>query len=95
MYKIQVMPFRASMYVINVLNSDTNKQCKFMVGVDTTVSSVNGQTKSLVAGEHTLNIDSRSPTPVFAPKNEMNADEVKAEFDAMCDAIAADFKKSV
>lgn len=95
MYQIQVMPFRASMYAINVLNSDTNKQCKFMVGVDTTVSSVNGQTQSLVAGEHTLNIDSRSPTPVFAPKNEMNADEVKAEFDAMCDAIAADFKKSV
>ena len=25
----------------------------------------------------------------------MYADEVKAEFDAMCDAIAADFKKSV
>ena len=95
MYQIQVMPFRASMYAINVLNSDTNKQCKFMVGVDTTVSSVNGQTKSLVAGEHTLNIDSRSPTPVFAPKNEMTADEVNAEFDAMCDAIAADFKKSV
>ena len=95
MYKIQVMPFRANMYAICVLNSDTNKQCKFMVSVDTTVSSVNGQTKSLVAGEHTLNIDSRSPTPGFAPKNEMNADEVKAEFDAMCDAIAADFKKSV
>ena len=95
MYQIQVMPFRASMYAINVLNSDTNKQCKFMVGVDTTVSSVNGQTKSLVAGEHTLNIDSRSPTPGFPPKNEMNAAEVKAEFDAMCDAIVADFKKSV
>jgi hypothetical protein len=95
MYQIQVMPFRANMYAICVLNSDTNKQCKFMVGVDTTVSSVNGQFKSLVAGEHTLNIDSRSPTPGFAPKNEMNADEVKAEFDAMCDAIAADFKKSV
>lgn len=95
MYQIQVMPFRANMYAICVLNSNTNKQCKFMVGVDTTVSSVNGQTKSLVAGGHTLTIDSRSPTPGFAPKNEMNADEVKAEFDAMCDAIAADFKKSV
>lgn len=95
MYKIQVMPFRSTMYAISVLNSDTNKQCKFMVGVDAAVSSVNGQTKSLVAGGHTLNIDSRSPTPGFAPKNEMTADEVKAEFDAMCTAIAEDFTKSL
>lgn len=95
MYKIQVMPFRSNLYAICVLNSDTNKQCKFMVGVDSAVSSVNGQTKTLVTGGHTLTIDSRSPTPGFAPKNEMTADEVKAEFDAMCDAIAADFKKSV
>ena len=95
MYQIQVMPFRAKLYVIRVLNSDTNKQCKFMVGVDSAVSSVNGQTKTLVTGGHTLTIDSRSPTPFFAPKNEMTADEVKTEFDSMCDAIAADFKKSV
>ncbi len=96
MYKIQVMPFRASMYAINVLNSDTNKQCKFMVGVDTNaVCSANGQTKKLVAGGHELTIDSRSPTPGFAPKNEMTKDEVKAEFDAMCTAIAADFSKSL
>jgi hypothetical protein len=95
MYKIQVMPFRSSMYTIRVLNSDTNKQCKFMLGVDSAVSSVNGQTKTLVTGGHTLTIDSRSPTPGFAPSNEMTADEVNAEFDAMCDAIAADFQKSV
>ena len=95
MYKIQVMPFRSSMYTIRVLNSDTNKQCKFMVGVDTAVSSVNGQTKTLVTGGHTLTIDSRSPTPGFPPSNEMTADEVNAEFGAMCDAIAADFQKSV
>ena len=95
MYKIQVMPFRANMYAIRVLNSDTNKQCKFMVGVDTTVGYANGQSKTLDAGGHTLNIDSRSPTPGFAPKNEMTKDEVKAEFDAMCTAIAADFTKSL
>lgn len=95
MYKIQVMPFRASMYAINVLNGETNKQCKFMVGVDRTVSSVNGQTKTLTAGGHQLNFDCRSPTPVFAPSNEMNKDEIKAEFDAMCTAIAADFSKSL
>ena len=95
MYKIQVMPFRPKMFAISVLNETTNKQCKFMVGVNTEVSSVNGQTKKLTAGGHELTIDSRSPTPGFAPKNEMNADEVKAEFDAMCDAIAADFQKSI
>lgn len=95
MYNIQVMPFRSTMYVIRVLNSDTNKQCKFMVGVDTAVSSANGQTKTLATGGHTLCIDSRSPTPVFAPSNEMTKDEVTAEFDAMCTAIADDFAKSL
>ena len=95
MYKTQVFPFKTNMFAISVLNTDTNKQCKFMVGVNTEVSSAFGQTKAVQAGGHTLNIDSRSPTPGFAPKNEMTADEVKAEFDAMCDAIAADFKKSV
>jgi len=95
MYKIQVMPFRSNMYAIRVLNSDTSKQCKFMVGVDTAVSSANGQTKTLVTGGHTLTIDSRSPTIGFAPSNEMTKDEVKAEFDAMCTAIAADFTKSL
>ena len=95
MYKIQVFPFRSTMYTIRVLNSDTNKQCKFMVGVDTDVSSVNGITKTLTAGGHQLNFDCRSPTPGFAPSNEMTKDEVKAEFDAMCTAIAADFAKSL
>ena len=95
MYKVTVFPFRPKMFCISVLNETTNKQCKFMVGVGCAVSSVNGQTKTLVTGGHTLTIDSRSPTPGFPPKNEMTADEVKAEFDAMCDAIAADFKKSV
>lgn len=95
MYKIQVMPFRASMYALNVLNSDTNKQCKFMVGVDTNNVSSVGLTKKLTAGGHELTIDSRSPTPGFAPKNEMTKDEVKAEFNAMCTAIVADFSKSL
>lgn len=95
MYKVTVFPFRPKMFCVSVLNETTNKQCKFMIGVDSAVSSVNGQTKTLVTGGHTLTIDSRSPTPGFPPKNEMTADEVKAEFDAMCDAIVADFKKSV
>ena len=95
MYKIQVFPFRADMYAVSVLNSDTNKQCKFMVGVDTAVSSVNGVTKTLTAGGHQLNFDCRSPTPGFAPKNEMTKDEATAELDAMCTAIADDFAKSL
>ena len=94
MYKVTVFPFRANMYAISVLNETTNKQCKFMVGVNTEVSAV-GQMKSVSVGTIRLNIDSRSPTPGFPPKNEMTADEVKAEFHAMCDAIVADFQKSI
>lgn len=94
MYKVTVFPFRPKMFCVSVLNETTNKQCKFMVGVNTEVSAI-GQMKSVSVGTNRLSIDSRSPTPGFPPKNEMTADEVKAEFDAMCDAIAADFKKSV
>jgi hypothetical protein len=51
--------------------------------------------KSVSVGTNRLSIDSRSPTPVFPPKNEMTKDEVMAEFDAMCTAISADFAKSL
>ena len=53
MYKVTVFPFRPKMFAVSVLNETTNKQCKFMVGVNTEVSAM-GQMKSVSVGTSQL-----------------------------------------
>ena len=89
-YEVKNFPFRTNMHCMSVTNTETGKDCKFMVYVgQQDVSSLEIRSGSYTVKGKSVFIDSRSPTPGFPAKNEMSKAEVLAEFDGMAKAICA------